>query len=474
MQRTSVQKPIEQLAMTHPSIDSLSSSLWREVSSTRFEALPPAVIEKVKMLTLDTVGVALGSSTLEFGVATRRLVNAWGSSGRASMVGEPTSVPPHAAAFANGVLAHGQDFDDTHTESVTHPSSCIVPAVLAMAEARGKTGRDAIVTIAAGLETMIRLALPARNQFHLHGFHTTSITGTFASAVCAALMEELPEEAAVNAMGIAGSFTSGLLECVPAGADSKRLHAGWAAMSGIIAAELAKLGMTGPSSVLEGKLGLFNSFVRGEPIDHSEILNDYAQDWLLLDTRPKLYPCCHYLQSFIDCALQLRSHVDLEHIKAIHCKVAAGSVNMICEPWAAKQSPRNTYEAKFSLPFAIAIALADGHANTENISVEHAMRPEISRIMSSVSYEVAPAFDVKDMPGEIRIELKDGTFLEHAQPAVRGDRNNPISPEEILKKFHDNLAKTPYASRATLIAERIFQLETLEDLEPFGSLLRGS
>lgn len=458
--------------MKHQSIESLSAALWREVSSVRFENLSPTVIDKIKILTLDTLGVALGSSILEFGVATRGVVSAWGSSGQASVVGEPTRVPPHAAAFVNGVLAHGQDFDDTHTESVTHPSSCIVPAVLAMSEAREKTGRDALLTIATGLETMIRLALPARNQFHLHGFHTTSITGTFASAVSASLIDELTEDAAINAIGIAGSFTSGLLECVPAGADSKRLHAGWAAMSGILAAELAKFGMTGPSTILEGKLGLFNSFVRGEPIDYAEILNGFGQDWLLLDTRPKLYPCCHYLQSFIDCALELRPKVQVEKIKAIRCRVAEGSVNMICKPWSSKQAPRSTYEAKFSLPFAVSIALADGRANTEKFTLEHAQRPDIARIMSTISYEVAPEFNVKDMPGEIRIELNDGTYLDHSQASVRGDRNNPISKDEILSKFHDNLSKTDYASRATTIAENILQLEKLDDLEPLSSLIR--
>ena len=159
--------------MDDPRPATLSELLWRQASLLRFDALPARVVEKIKDLALDTLGVALGSASLDFGVATRALVHSWESSGGASVVGEPRRAPAHAAALVNGVLAHGQDFDDTHTESVTHPSACIVPSALAVAESRGATGRDAILAMAAGFEAMIRLALPARNQFHLHGFPTT-------------------------------------------------------------------------------------------------------------------------------------------------------------------------------------------------------------------------------------------------------------------------------------------------------------
>lgn len=452
----------------------LSQTLWQRAAALRYDDLPTAVVEKIEELALDTLGVALGASALDFGVATRELVRSWESSGGASVIGESGRVPPHAAALVNGVLGHGQDFDDTHTESVTHPSACIVPTALAMAEARGASGRDAILAMAAGYETMIRIALPARNQFHLHGFHTTSITGTFAAAVIAAIVDKLEDRAATNALGVAGSFASGLLECVPAGAGSKRLHAGWAAMSGILAADLAKRGLTGPSTVLEGRLGLFNSFVRGEAIDVGEILEGFGEDWLLLDTRPKLYPCCHYLQAFIDCALRLRDEhgVRAAEIATVHCRVAQGSVNMICTPWAAKQVPRDAYECKFSLPFAVSIALADGRAGSAEFALENARRPEIADLMARTSFEVAPEFSVKDMPGDVAVVLKDGRNERCALPRVRGDRSAPISRDELLRKFHDNLRGTAWAQRADAIAKAVLELDRAADLEALGALLR--
>lgn len=449
--------------------------MWHRIAALRFEDLPTSVVEKIKELTLDTIGVALGASSLDFGLAARELVRSWGCSGGASVIGEAERVPPHAAALVNGVLAHGQDFDDTHTESVTHPSACIVPTALAITEARHARGSDAVLAMAAGFETMIRIALPARNQFHLHGFHTTSITGTFAAAVIAAVVDRLDERVATNALGVAGSFTSGLLECVPAGAGSKRLHAGWAAMSGIIAADLAQRGLTGPSTVFEGRLGLFNSFVRGETIDVNEIIEGFAEEWLLLDTRPKLYPCCHYLQAFIDCALRLREEqgVRASDIATVHCRVARGSVNMICTPWTAKQAPRDPYEAKFSLPFAVSIALIDGRAGAAEFTLDNAQRPEVADLMARVSYDVADEFSVKDMPGDVRIVLNDGRSERCVLPRVRGDRSAPVSRDELLRKFHENLRATPYVQRAEMIAAAVLELERLPDLEALGALLRA-
>jgi 2-methylcitrate dehydratase PrpD len=454
----------------------LSEALWHGARTLRYDALPGAVVDKLEDLTLDTLGVALASASLDFGRATRDLVREWGSEGRASIIGEARRAPAHAAALVNGTLAHGQDYDDTHTESVTHPSACVVPAALAAAEARGASGRDALLAMAAGFEAMIRLALPARNQFHLHGFHTTSITGTFAAALIAALLGKLDDARAKDALGIAGSFTSGLLECVPAGAGAKRLHAGWAAMSGLIASDFAGRGLTGPSTVLEGKLGVYNSFVRGEPIELAEVLDGFGAEWTLLDTRPKLYPCCHYLQAFIDCARRLRAErgVASGEIRSVRCRVAAGSVNMICEPWSVKQVPRDAYEAKFSLPFAVAIGLHDGHAGPADFTVERARRPAIAALMARVSYEVDPAYTVKDMPGDVEVELADGRRERAVLPRVRGDRSAPIGRDELLAKFHDNLRDTPFERNAEAIATAVYELDRQPNLATLGALLRSA
>jgi 2-methylcitrate dehydratase PrpD len=296
--------------------------------SLHFEDIPPEVVEKTKHLVLDTLGVCLGSTRLDFGNAVLGLVSRWGGAPEATLIGGKSKVPVQNAAFCNGVLGHGQDYDDTHLESVVHPSGGLVPVALAAAERTGRSGRDTLAALIVGLETSIRIGMPALNRFHLRGFHTTSIAATFGAALSTAKLDGMAVEPAINAVGIGGSFTSGLLECIPAGSGAKRLHAGWAGLCGIVAAQLAAAGYTGPETVFEGKLGVYNSFLRGEALDLDAVFKGLGREWEILNIRPKLYPCCHYLQAFLDAAAALRREhrIAPQDIAQIECRIAPGAV----------------------------------------------------------------------------------------------------------------------------------------------------
>src|SRR3990172_2476703 len=219
-----------------------------------YDDIPPAVIDKTKRLILDTIGVSIGSTRIDFGEAALALVSRWGGAAEASVVGGRAKVPVQSAALCNGVLGHGQDYDDTHTESVVHPSAALVPVALAVAEHTGCSGREMLTALVGGLEATIRIAMPALNKFHLRGFHTTSVAATFGAALIAAKLENLGLQRTVEAAGNSGSFTSGLLQFIPSPSGAKRLHAGWGALCGIIAAQLADGEYTGPNTVFEGKL----------------------------------------------------------------------------------------------------------------------------------------------------------------------------------------------------------------------------
>jgi len=146
---------------------------------------------------------------------------------------------------------------------------------------------------------------------------------------------------------------------------------------------------------------------------------------------------------------------------------------MICAPWTAKQAPRDAYEARFSLPFAVSIALVDGCAGSADFTLANAQRPEIAELMARVSFEVAPEFSVKDMPGDVGVVLKDGRNERCVLARVRGDRGVPISRDELLRKFRDNLHGTAWSHRADGIANAVLGLDRAADLEPLGALLRA-
>ncbi len=431
-----------------------------------FETIPEKVIKKTKDLILDTLGICIASSKMDFGKAALGLIAGWGGVPESSLIGSEAKVPAQNAAFANGVLGHGQDYDDTHTESVVHPSACLVPVALSVGEKTGASGREILTALVSGLEVMIRIGMPALNKFHLRGFHTTSICGTFASALVTAKLMGMGREKMVEALGISGSFTSGLLECIPSSSWAKRLHAGWAGLCGIVAAELASTGYTGPKTVFEGKLGLYNSFLRSESLDMTAIFKGLGTDWEILNVRPKLYPCCHYLQSYLDCVSCMRKEYRLHpnDIAKIDCKVAQGAVNIICEPWEKKISPKTAYDARFSLPFAVSLMLAKGKAGVEEFSALYLEDEEIRSLMGTLRYEVEPSFLVKDMPGYVSVRLKNEDHYEYEIKQVRGDALHPIQREELLEKFNQNTSFLD-RGRGKRIAELIFEFDRLDRMD---------
>lgn len=441
----------------------ISEKLATFASEMTFEKIPPAIIEKTKDLMLDTLGICISSSRLDFGTAALNLITGWGGLRESSLIGSGEKVPAQNAAFANGVLGHGQDYDDTHTESVVHPSACLVPVALAVGERQGSSGKEVLTALVGGLEVMIGIGMPALNQFHLRGFHTTSICGTFASSLVAAKLMGMDKGKMVESLGISGSFTSGLLECIPFGSWAKRLHAGWAGLCGIVAAQLANTGYTGPITVFEGKLGVYNSFLRSESLNLDVVTKGLGKNWETLNVRPKLYPCCHYLQSYLDAISFMRKKfsIDPKEITGIDCKVAQGAVNIICEPWEKKLAPETGYDARFSLPFAISLMLAKGKAGVEEFSERYLEDKEIRNLMRAIRYEVEPSYLVKDMPGHVAVRLKTGDHYEYEVKQVRGDALHPIQREELLEKFDQN---TLFLDREKnkRIAEIIFEFDRLK------------
>jgi 2-methylcitrate dehydratase PrpD len=443
----------------------ISSELARFSYETSFSQVPPEVLQKAKLMVLDTFGVCLSSSQFEFGRDTIKLAEEWETQGGVSLIGSSLKVAPHHAALVNGILGHGQDYDDTHAESVVHPSSALVPAMLACAERDHVDGKRALLALVVAIEVSIRLAMPALNKFHLRGFHTTSVACTFGAALLSSRTRNDSLEACVEALGICGSFASGLLECVPARSSAKRLHAGWAGLCGIMASDFAKTGFTGPTSVIEGSLGLYNSILRGEQYDLGNILDGIGQDWEILNTRAKLYPCCHYLQSFIECAATLRrsENFSVDNIVSIDCQVTAGAVNMICKPWDLKIAPVTGYDARFSLPYAICIMLYKGKAGAEEFEANEWTHEPLRDLMSKVSYKVNPNYSVKDMPGSVKITMSDGRVLGYEMAKVRGDREQPFAEGEIIEKFlgcTEHLGK----NHAERLVDVVLSMETLEDV----------
>ncbi len=256
----------------------------------------------------------------------------------------------------NGTLAHSLDYDDTHLPSVVHPSATIVPACLAAAEQCGAGGPALLAAITAGTEVCVRLGMAGydragRNSVYFdRGQHATSMCGAIGAAGAAGALMGLDRAGIANAMAIAASMASGIIEANRSGGSVKRLHCGWAAHSAITAAALTGLGFTGPGTALEGRFGFFEAYLSGR-FDPEEITGGLGERWAVSSVHFKPYPANHFTHAGIDAALAMRAGgVRLEEVASIRLGVAGPTVRTIGEPIALKRNPETGYQAQFSGP----------------------------------------------------------------------------------------------------------------------------
>ena len=231
-------------------------------TALRYDELPEDVVEATKLRLLDMIGLVLAACPTPLGRSAREAALAMGGGTGARLLGFGDKATPMCAALANGTLSQALEYDDTHSETISHASGPNVAAALALGEAVGCSGRENLTVIAGAIELTVRIGLAAPGQFHKVGFDPSGIMGTFGAAYGASRILGLEIEGMRNAVGIAGSQASGILACREDGTQSKFLHPGWSALSGIAAALLAQAGCTGPARVFESRFGLFASHVQ--------------------------------------------------------------------------------------------------------------------------------------------------------------------------------------------------------------------
>lgn len=440
-------------------------------SRLKFEAIPAEVRDNVLLRVLDTVGIALAATAEEFAPALLGLVEGWGS-GEATIIGQKVRASVPMAILANGSLAHGLDFDDTHTLAICHASAVVVPTALTLGESLGLGGPDVLTAMVAGYETITRLGMAAPGEFHARGWHATAVCGSLAAALVAGKCLGLSPSGLVAALGIAGSLASGTLECLEGGSWVKRLHPGWAGHSGAVAAELARGGFTGPATVLEGRFGFYRTFLGAAP-EPARVTAGLGTRWETLRVAFKPYPCCHYNHAYMDCAARLRREQALtpEAIEDVECLVPAGEVPIICEPLAFKRRPRTPYEAQFSLPYAVAAALLEDEVGLDAFAAERIADARRLGLAAKVRYTVDPASPFPGtFPGRLRIRLADGRLLEAEERQNRGSPDNPMGPGEVAAKFRKNARRVFSPSRVSALEEAILTLDRLEDVRPLLAL----
>ncbi len=447
-------------------MSSTSEVLACFAAELQFEDLSPDVLAKAKTHLLDLVGVALAASNMRFAAAALAAVGDDGG-GPCTVMGFAERLPAGAAALVNGTLAHGLDFDDTHQASVVHVSASAVPAALAAAEAANADGRQFLTALVLGMETTIRAGLAAPGSFHDHGFHPTGLCGTFGAALIAGKLLGLSATQLADALGLSGSLAAGSMEFLTDGTWSKRVHAGWAAHGGLLAARLAQQEFPGPRGVFDGRFGFYRSHLGESGWSLGPLTADLGRRWHMLDIALKPYPCCHYNHAFIDCiaALQREHGLTPDAVERIECFVHPRQIPVVCEPSASKHRPQSDYDAKFSLPYAVAAMLVRGHVDVDDFTPAAITDAALLAVAGRV--ECVPDSSVeypRYFPGRVRLTLRDGRTLEHHEPINRGSAERPLSGEDVEAKFRRNALRVLSGEQVTAVIGAVQHVDTAASL----------
>lgn len=434
-----------------------------------YEQIPVPVREAAKLHVLDVIGCGLAALALGEGTEALQVVAEIAGKAESTAIGWTHRLPAASAALANGMLCHALDYDDTHTAATAHVSTVVAPAALAAAQATNASGRETLVAIIAANEIVARLGMAAPFAFHRRGFHPTSVCGVFGAAAATARLYALGGAAAVSALGIAGSMASGIFAYLADGSATKPLHAGWAAQSGVMAANLAARGATGPAAVLEGRFGVLQAFAGDDATALDEQLSDLGSRWETPRIAFKPYSACHFVHASLDAmrAVIADHAVTAPDVDRIVVRVPADAAALVLEPVEHKIAPRTAYDAKFSLQYSVAAMLRDGHVGVDTYTPEHISDPELLDLAGRVDYELVD-FDSypQAFPGGVVVTTVSGDRLEAEVPYQRGGEQNPMTEADIFEKFAANAALALSDVAANRLQQSILGLDGVDEVAP--------
>jgi len=424
---------------------SVAETLAAKIAALKPGALPAATTHKCEDLLIDVVGLCVTARNEDYIASALKGCD---DDGSCTAIGHARTLSAAGAAFVNGTAAHGEDFDDTFEGGPVHAGAVIVPAVLAACEKHNPDGRMALIGIAVGTEVRCRLSLVVPKAVHRAGFHPTAVFGAMGAAAGVGAALGLGARQIVDALGIAGSMAGGIIEYLAEGTWTKRLHAGWAAQSGIRAALLARAGFVGPRTVFEGTHGLFQGFAHTTHGDYDALVGDFGERWVTDTLAFKPYPCGTMAQPYIDCARRLAARgIEADDIKEIVCEVAEGTVHRLWEPLSDKQRPRNGYAAKFATPYLLATGFVHGGVGLGAFTDSAIHEPQVLALAAKVKFVIDPQNPYpNNYAGHIRAILKDGSVIEERQPHLRGGAQEPLTRRDVTDKFALNGAHGGWTS----------------------------
>ncbi|AEG92680.1 MmgE/PrpD family protein [Ramlibacter tataouinensis] len=452
-----------------PAAEHLTRYVSHFICSSRLSDLPQDVAGLGKKSILDGIGLALSGGASHLGTLVRRhLAELSLGPGLSTVIGTRLKVASRFAAFANGVGIHADDYDDTQlavaTDRVygllTHPTAPALPAALAMAEAVGASGAQAMLAYHLGVEVECKIAEAINPRHYQTGFHSTATCGTFAAAAAASKLMDLDEETTCRALSIAGSQSAGLRENF--GTMTKPFHAGRSSESGVAAAQFASYGWTATDRILEAPRGFFSA--AGGGYDADAIAGRLGRPWTFAEPGVSIKP--HPSGSLTHPGMtEMLRLIRENRIQAKDVMRVRVGTNHNMPNALIHHRPRNELQAKFSMEFCMAILLLEGRAGLNEFTDEVVLRPDVQRMIEKIDFVVdkeAEAAGYHKMTTLIDIELANGRKVRGRADFGKGSPAMPMSYDEVADKFRENAGFAGFPKqRAEEVVAMVRELESL-------------
>ncbi len=451
--------------------NTLTEHLVKIVNQIQYDSLKPKVIEKAKICFLDFLAACFSGAESDTSRIGLSILNSMGK-GQITLIGQKEKGRTLYAAFFNGMIAHAEELDDAHRyASGLHLGATIFPAALAVCEARQINGKQFLTAIVSGYEVSSRICRAIDRGHRERGFHSTGTIGPFGACVASAVAMGLQARTIVNALGIAGSSGGGLFAFLEEGATVKHMHTGRASQDGLLSALLAESGMTGPKAVLEAKEGFFNAYANSA--DSGEVTREIGERYEISNVYHKIHTACGHSFPAIDAALFLRKEIlnQISEIKQIEIRTYRNAAIL------NKTKPQSIPDARFSIPFLVALALVKGRVSRSELVTETLDAPQIKEIAKKVlvieDTEIEAIFP-KFRAARLIVKMTDGKILEKRINAPLGMPDNPLTLEDIEKKFYTASEGILKRSKQEEIVHKILKLEDLDSMTQIALLLGKS
>jgi 2-methylcitrate dehydratase PrpD len=439
----------------------LQDALATYAVAQRARALSPDVQHHAKRAIIDWFAALLPGGAIAPATAIAGALAEDDGQGSATLYPSGARVTARTAALVNGTAAHTVEFDDIFRDAIYHPGAPVVAAALAAAQHAGVGGDRLISAVVVGYEISTRIAV-ALTPAHYKFWHTTGTVGTFGAAAATAVVLELDRAQTAHALATSATFAAGLQQAFRSDAMSKPLHAGRAAEAGMLAAMLARHGVTGAADMLEGERGLGRAM--SADCDWAAAVAELGSRYNITAMTIKNHGCCGHTFAAIDgaLALRLRERLRAQDIERLEVETYQTALDV-----TGNFAPTTEFEAKFSLPFVVASAFVHGSVRLDAFSHQRLEHPEVRRLMSVLELRASPEINA-GFPGRraarVIVHLRGGGRLEYLQTTRKGDPDLPLTDAELEHKYRELAGPVVGPARANRLLDQLWKLEVLDSV----------